>query len=68
MDLASGCIDRHVIKFCRCQEELLEWRDKCVESKCFSTPPNTNAIDIDELWDELTENPFLHQLNAYKCG
>jgi len=30
-DLASACIDRQVIKFCRLQDELVEWRDKCVE-------------------------------------
>jgi hypothetical protein len=30
MDLASACIDRHVIKFCRLQDELVEWRDMCV--------------------------------------
>jgi len=54
MDLASACIDRQLIKFCRLQDELVEWRDKCVESKCFCTRPNTNAIDFDSLWDELT--------------
>lgn len=54
MDLASACIDRHVLKFCRLQDDMVEWRDKCVESKCFCTPPNTNAIDFDALWDELT--------------
>jgi len=53
MDLASTCIDRQVIKFYRLQDELVEWRDKCVESQCFCTPPNTNAIDFDALWDEL---------------
>jgi len=31
MNLASACIDRQVIKFCRLQDELVEWRDKCVE-------------------------------------
>jgi hypothetical protein len=54
MDLPSACIDRQVIKFCRIQDELVEWRDKCVESKCFCTPPNTNTIDFDALWDELS--------------
>jgi hypothetical protein len=37
----------------RLQDELVEWRDKCVESKAFSTPPNTNAIDFETLYDEL---------------
>jgi len=54
MDLASACIDRQVIKFCRLQDELVEWRDKCVESKSFCKPPNTNAVDFDALCYELT--------------
>ena len=54
MDLASACIDRQVIKFGRLQDELAEWRSKCGELKCFCTPPDTNAIDFDTLWDELT--------------
>ena len=55
MDLASACIDRQVIKFCNLENELVDWRYKCVESKCFCTPPNKNAIDFDALWDELTK-------------
>lgn len=53
MDLASACIDRQVIKFGRLQDELVEWRNKCVESKSFADPPNTNAIDFETLYDEL---------------
>jgi hypothetical protein len=53
MDLASACIDRQVIKFSRLQDELVEWRNKCFESKSFCTPPNTNAIDFEALYDEL---------------
>jgi len=30
MDLPSVCTDRQVIKFCRLQDELVEWQDKCV--------------------------------------
>jgi hypothetical protein len=37
MDLASGCIDREVIKYGILQDELLEWRNKCFESKFFCT-------------------------------
>jgi hypothetical protein len=29
MELASACVDRQVIKFCRLQDELVEWRNKC---------------------------------------
>ena len=54
MDLASACIERQVIKFGRLQDELAEWPSKCGESKCFCTPPDTNAIDFATLWDELT--------------
>ena len=62
MDLAIVCIDRQMIKFCRLQDELLEWRVKCVEFKCFFTPPNTNAIDFDALCDELTsKNRFYNK-------
>ena len=53
MDLASACIDKQVIKFGRLQDELIEWRNKCVESKSFAEPPNTNAIDFENLYDEL---------------
>ena len=53
LELASACIDRQVIKFCRLQDELVEWRNKCVESKSFCIPPNTNAIDFETLYDEL---------------
>jgi len=53
MNLASGCIDREVIKYGRLQDELLEWRNKCFESKSFCTPPETNAIDFNTLWNEL---------------
>ena len=31
MDLASAGIDRQVIKFCRLQDELVKWRNKCDE-------------------------------------
>ena len=50
MDLESGCINREVIKFRR-QDELLEWRNKCFESKSFCTPPDNNAIDFSILWN-----------------
>ena len=65
MDLASACIDRQVIKFSRLQDELVESRSKCVESKCFCTPPDTNAVDFDTLWDELT---YKTSLAANKCA
>ena len=54
MDLASACIYRQVNTFCRLQDKPEKWRDKCVELKCFCTPPKTIAIDFDALWDEIT--------------
>jgi hypothetical protein len=53
MELASACIDRRVIKFGRLQDELVEWRNKCLEAKTFCTSPNTDAIDFKTLCDEL---------------
>jgi hypothetical protein len=52
MELASACTERQVIKFGRVQDEILEWCNKCFESKSFCTPPNTNTIDFDTLYDE----------------
>jgi len=51
MELAS--MDREVIKYGRIQDELLDWRNKCFESKSFCTPPETNSIDFHTLWNEL---------------
>jgi len=53
VDLASACIDREEIKYGRLQDELIKWRNTCFESKSFSTPPYTNAIDYNTLWNEL---------------
>jgi hypothetical protein len=53
MELASSCLNRRIIKFGRLQDELVELRDKCFESKSFCEPPNTNAIDFESLYDEL---------------
>jgi hypothetical protein len=59
MELASACIDRQGIKFCRLQDELVEWRNKCVESKSFVDPANANAIDFETLYDELSHRTRL---------
>jgi hypothetical protein len=31
MDLVSACLDRQLFKFCRLQEELVEWQDTYVD-------------------------------------
>ena len=68
--LASVCIQREVIKYGRIHEELVAWRNKCFESKSFSTPPDINAIDFNPLWNEIKykNSLFLMINNAYKCG
>jgi len=52
MYLASVCTDKQEIKFSRLQHELVEWRNRCIESKSVCTPPNTNVIYFDTLYDE----------------
>jgi len=37
----------HILKFCKVQDELIDWRNESFESKSFITPPNTNAIHFD---------------------
>ena len=51
MDLESACIDREVIKYGTLQDELVECRNKCFDSKSFCTPPNMGAIDFNALWN-----------------
>jgi hypothetical protein len=51
MDLASGCIDREVIKYCRLQNELSDWRN--VFNPNPFVPLQTNAVDFNTLWNEL---------------
>ena len=53
MELARSCLNRQIHIFFRLQEELLEWCNKCWTSKSFCTPPSTNAIDFESLYDEL---------------
>jgi hypothetical protein len=70
MELASACIDRQVIKFMRLQDELVEWRDKCVENKTFCTPPKQMPL-ISKLcmMNLVTEHVFSTSLNPIvsKC-
>ena len=53
MELASVCINKQVIRFSRLQDDLLQCRNKCLQEKAFSTPPNANGIDFYSLYDEL---------------
>ena len=65
MDLASACIDRQAIKCGRTHDGLVEWQSKCAESKCFCTTPDTNAINFDILWGDIT---YKTSVAANKCG
>jgi len=53
MDLPSACIDKQVIKFGKLQNQLVEWWNKFLPSNTFCTPPNTDVIDFDTLWNKL---------------
>jgi hypothetical protein len=39
MDLAGSCISRQILKLFHLHDEILEWRNKFIESKSFCTPP-----------------------------
>jgi len=44
MQLASSCIDRQIMKLFKLYDELIQWRNKCLENKSSYTPPKTSAI------------------------
>jgi hypothetical protein len=53
MDLAESCLSRQIIKLSHLRDDLEKWRKKCLESKCFATPPNTRVVDFEVFYDEL---------------
>jgi hypothetical protein len=53
MELAGTCIDRQILKLCKLQDDLIQWRNECHESKTFCTQPQTSAIDFETLYDEI---------------
>ncbi len=53
MELARTCMDRQILKLFRLHEDLIEWRKKCYESNSYCTPPDTNVIDFETLYDEI---------------
>ena len=53
MELARTCMDRQIHKLFRLHEDLIEWRKKCYESNSYCTPPDTNVIDFETLYDEI---------------
>ena len=62
-ELASACINRKVIGFSRLQDDLVEWRNKCLQERSICTSPNANGIDIDSLYDELSRRTCLFNKN-----
>jgi hypothetical protein len=63
MDLTSSCMDRQILKYFRLPDELVEWRNRCFETKSFCTPPTTNSIDFESLYDEL-----MYKTHIFKCS
>ena len=59
IELASACINKQVIRFSRLQDDLVQWWNKCLQEKAFSTPPNANGIDFGSLYDELSHRTYL---------
>jgi hypothetical protein len=53
MELASSCINRQMKKLLKLYEELIQWRNKCLETQSFCAPPNTSATDFETLFDEI---------------
>jgi hypothetical protein len=53
MELAGSCINRQILKLCKLHDDLIQWRSKCFQFNSFCTPPQTNAIDFETLYDEI---------------
>ena len=53
MELARVSMGRQILKLFRLHEDLIEWRNKCYESNSYCTPPDTNVIDFETLYDEI---------------
>ena len=53
MELASTCIDKQILKLFRQHDDMIEWRNKCYDSRSFCAPPDTNDMDFEILFDEL---------------
>jgi hypothetical protein len=58
MQLAGSCIHRQILKLCNLHDEVIQWRNKCFKFNSFCTPPQTNAIDFETLYDEIMYKTF----------
>jgi hypothetical protein len=50
MDLVGSCINGQILKPFHLHDDLIEWHNKCVESKSFCTRPERKAIDFETLF------------------
>jgi hypothetical protein len=53
MELDSSCVDSQIMELFKLYDELIQRRNKCLETQSFSTPPNTSAFDFETLYDEI---------------
>ena len=52
MELACSCIYRQITKVFKLHDKRIQWRNKCLQTQSFCTPPNTSVIDFEKLCDE----------------
>ena len=41
----------------------MQWWNKCLHERAFSTPPDANGIDFDSLYDELRNTSLFNKNN-----
>ena len=63
IELASACIDREAIRFSRLQDDLVEWRNKCLQGKSFCTLSNAYGSDFDSLYYKLSHRTSILNKN-----
>jgi hypothetical protein len=45
----SSCIDMQITKLLKLHDDIIQWRNKCLESESFCTLLETSAIDLETL-------------------
>ena len=59
MDLASSCIKGQILQLFHVNREIVEWSEKCHESKCFCTPPQISGIDFKTMYYQLMPKNYV---------
>ena len=54
MELRISCLKKHVIRFIGLQDDLVDWWNKYLRERTFCTPPKANGIDLDGLYNEIS--------------